>query len=146
MPPPYNVQCEVDRRNPARVDAMNEMYMQMYTMSAEAQRPLPLSALLRIMNIDGKDRLLPVIEASEAQYDQMAQMQAQMEQMQAQIDQLNNENANLKTTSMQATNALANIGASQGGFTESPNGGGMIPIDQSVSQMRQNILARESSM
>ncbi len=146
MPPPYTVQVEVDRRNPARVDAMNEMYMQMYTMSAEAQRPMKLSDLLRIMNIDGKDRLLPVVEETEAMYDQMAQMQQQMEQMQGQMEELQTQNNNLKASSIQANNSLSQVGASQGGgYIENENGA-MLPISESTSRMRQNILARESSM
>ena len=145
MPPPYTVQVEVDRRNPARVDAMNEMYMQAYTMAAQAQQYFPLSALFRLMNIDGKDRLLPIIEANEQHMQQMQAMQAQMEQMQAQMEQLQTENSNLKTVSAQATNALANIGASRnGGYVQ--DGMGQMPISDTVSQMRQNILARESSM
>ena len=145
MPPPYTVQVEVDRRNPARVDAMNEMYMQAYTMAAQAQQYFPLSALFRLMNIDGKDRLLPIIEANEQHMQQMQTMQAQMEQMQAQMEQLQTENSNLKTVSAQATNALANIGASRnGGYVQ--DGMGQMPISDTVSQMRQNILARESSM
>lgn len=145
MPPPYTVQVEVDRRNPARVDAMNEMYMQAYTMAAQAQQYFPLSALFRLMNIDGKDRLLPIIEANENQMQTMQAMQAQMEQMQGQIEQLQTENSNLKTVSAQATNALANVGAAKnGGFVQ--DGMGQMPLNASVDQMRQNILARESSM
>lgn len=145
MPPPYTVQVEVDRRNPARVDAMNEMYMQAYTMAAQAQQYFPLSALFRLMNIDGKDRLLPIIEANENQMQTMQAMQAQMEQMAGQIEQLQVENSNLKTTSAQATNALANVGAAKnGGFVQ--DGMGQMPLNASVDQMRQNILARESSM
>lgn len=145
MPPPYTVQVEVDRRNPARVDAMNEMYMQAYTMAAQAQQYFPLSALFRLMNIDGKDRLLPIIEANEHYTEQMQQMQAQMEQMAGQMQQLQVENSNLKTTSAQATNALANVGAANnGGFVQ--DGTGQMPLNLSVDQMRQNILARELSM
>ena len=149
MPPPYTVQVEVDRRNPARVDAMNEMYMQAYTMAAQAQQYFPLSALFRLMNIDGKDRLLPIIEENERQQEMMMQLQQQNEQMAEQIQQLQKENTNLKTTSMQATNALANVGAARGGgFTsQQANGGGpQIPMSSAVQNARQSILARESSM
>jgi TolA-binding protein len=124
---------------------MNEMYMQAYTMAAQAQQYFPLSALFRLLNIDGKDRLLPIIEANEQHMQQMQQMQAQMEQMAQQIEGLQKENSNLKAVSAQATNALANVGAARnGGFV--PDGTGQLPLDASVSQMRQNILARESSM
>ena len=146
MPPPYTIQVEVERRNPARVDAMNEMYMQMYTMSAEAQKPLPLSALLRIMNIDGKDRLIPIVEASEQQFDIMAQMQTQLEQMSAQLEQMQQENRSLKASYMQATNEFANMNASRDQQIMEAESGGPIPANSSVSDMRRNILARESSM
>lgn len=119
-PPPYTVQIEVNRRNPARVDAINEMYMQAYTMAAQAQQYFPLSALFRLMNIEGKDRLLPVIEENENYMEQMQQMQAQMQQMQGQMEQMQKENQNLRSASTQMANTLASIGAQQGG-----NGGFM---------------------
>lgn len=85
-PPPYLVQVEVNRKNPARVDATNELYMQAYTMAAQAQQYFPLSSLFRLLNIDGKDRLLPVIEANEKQMEQMQQMQQQIEEMSKQME------------------------------------------------------------
>ena len=148
MPPPYFVQIEISRRNPARIDAMNEMFMQAYTMAAQAQQYFPLSALFRIMNIDGKDRLLPIIEANEARQNQMQQMQQTIEQMGQQIEQMQKENDNLKSTAMQATNAMANIGANRGGgFTgmQNPNGNPET-INDAVMRARQNVVNREASM
>ena len=64
-PPPYMVQIEINQKNPVRIEAMNEMYMQAYTMAAQAQQFFPLSSLFEMLNIDGKDRLLPVIRQNE---------------------------------------------------------------------------------
>ena len=144
MPPPYTVQVEVDRRNPARVDAMNEMYMQAYTMAAQAQQNFPLSALFRIMNIDGKDRLLPIIEANERQQEQMMQMMQQCEAMNEQIQQLQKENQNLKVSNMQSANALANVGAARDRAVQ--QGGRQVPATQMAQQARDAVLARDASM
>ena len=144
MPPPYTVQVEVDRRNPARVDAMNEMYMQAYTMAAQAQQNFPLSALFRIMNIDGKDRLLPIIEANERQQEQMMQLMQQAEAMNEQIQQLQKENQNLKVATMQSSNALANVGAARDRAVQ--QGGRQVPTTQMAQQARDAVLARDASM
>lgn len=114
-PPPYSVQVEVEQRSPARVDAMNQMYMEAYTMAAQAKQYFPLSALFRLMNIDGKDRLLPVIEANEQQQQLMEQLQQQNQQLTEQMQQLQQKNDALRRTSTQMSNALANIGATQNG-------------------------------
>ncbi len=114
-PPPYTVQVEVNRRNPARVQAMNEMYMQAYTMAAQAQQFFPLSALFELMNIDGKDRLMPIIKANEKHMERLQQLQQQTEQAVQQAQMLQKENESLRATASQMSNALANIGATNGG-------------------------------
>ena len=117
-PPPYTVQVEVVSRDPNRIDSMNQMFMQAYTMAAQAKQYFPLSALFRIMNLEGKDRLLPVIEENEQNQQMLEQMQQQNQQLMEQMAQLQQENDSLRSTSTQLTNALASVGASgAGGFT-----------------------------
>lgn len=127
-PPPYMVEVEINKRNPLRVEAQNEMYMQAYTMAAQAKQYFPLSALFRMMNIDGKDRLLPVIEENEQQMQQMEQLQAQNEQMVEQLAAMQQENDRLKTLSSQMTNALAGVGATQGGGYLPQQQGAQAPV------------------
>jgi len=114
-PPPYTVQVEVQRRDPAVVASFNEMCMQAYTMAAQAQQFFPLSALFELLNINEKDRLLPIIRGNEQYQQQMQQLQQQNAQMMEQLAAMQKENDNLRVTSMQATNALANVGATTGG-------------------------------
>jgi len=125
-PPPYVVQIEIVSKDPSRIEARNQMYMQAYTMAAQAQQFFPLSALFQILNVEGKDELLPVILANENHQQQMMQMQQQMEQMAAQMEQLQNENNNLKDVSGQMTNALASVQ----GFTGQPRAEGPMSIPQ----------------
>lgn len=81
-PPPYTVQVQVSRRNPLRVQAQNELFIQAYTMAAQAGQQFPLKMLFELLTVDGKDRIMPVLEEA----DQQAQM----------IQQLMQENAMLK--------------------------------------------------
>jgi cell division septum initiation protein DivIVA len=81
-------------------------------MAAQSQQFFPLSALFEILNIDGKDRLLPIIRANEQHQQQMQQMQQQVEEMTGQLQQLEQENRSLKATTSQVTSALAKMGAS----------------------------------
>lgn len=114
-PPPYMVQVDVDQRSPVRIEAMNQMFMEAYTMAAQAKQNFPLSALFRMMNIDGKDRLLPVIEENEHQLQMMQELQTQNEQMQQQMQQLAKENDTLRRTTVQMSNSLANVNATENG-------------------------------
>jgi len=113
-PPPYSVQIEVSSRDPERIANQNQMFMEAYTMSAQAQQFFPLSALFEILNLDGKDRILPVIRANETYQQQMQALQQQVEQMGQQMEQMQAENQNLKKTATQLTNDLASVGANSG--------------------------------
>lgn len=113
-PPPYTVQIEVSSRDPQRIANQNQMFMEAYTMSAQAQQFFPLSSLFQILNLDGKDKILPVIEANENYQEQMQQMQQQMEQMAQQMEQMQNENQSLRRTASDMTNTLATMSARRG--------------------------------
>lgn len=113
--PPYVVQIEINNRNPLRIDAQNEMYMQAYTMAAQAQQTFPLSALFSLLNIEGKDKILPVIRENETIQQQMMQMQQQMEQMGAQLQQAEAEKEALRRGADSAMNTVASIRAKMGG-------------------------------
>ena len=130
-PPPYTVQIEVSSRDPQRIANQNQMFMEAYTMSAQAQQFFPLSALFQILNLDGKDKILPEIKKNEHYQEQMLAMQQQLEQASQQMEQLQSENVNLKKANTQMGNAIASMGARSG---EQP------PEDQSaiVSQAENN--------
>ena len=141
-PPPYTVQVEVTSRDPLRIDSMNQMYMQAYTMAAQAQQYFPLSALFRMMNVEGKDRLLPVIEANEQQQEMMQQLQAQNQQMAEQLAQMQQENDSLKQTTMRLSNSLAGGFSPQAAGTKAAEaGGGPLTNAAMVNQARQSMAA-----
>jgi hypothetical protein len=91
-PPPYTVQVQVSRRNPLRVQAQNELYIQAYTMAAQAGQHFPLKMLFELLVVDGKDRIMPVLE----EVDQQTQM----------LQQLMQENAMLKESNANMQGAL----------------------------------------
>ena len=146
-PPPYTVQIEVSSRDPQRIANQNQMFMEAYTMSAQAQQFFPLSSLFQILNLDGKDKILPVIQANEHYQEQMQQLQQQVEQMGAQMQQMAEENNNLKKTATQMSNTLATISARRGGGQQQPlppqkeaeAGGGPESPDAIVNQARNTL-------
>lgn len=85
LPPPYTVQVQVQRRNPLRQQAQNELIMQAFTMSAQSGQNFPLSALFELLQVDGKERIVPLLYENETYHQQMQQMQQQTQQMQQQI-------------------------------------------------------------
>jgi septal ring factor EnvC (AmiA/AmiB activator) len=99
-------------------------------MAAQAQQNFPLSALFQILNLDGKDKILPVIQQNEHYQEMMMQMQQQLEQMNQQMQQMQKENQSLRTAVNTTTNALAQTAtrrpqsrkmAQAGGDDETPN-------------------------
>ena len=113
-PPPYTVQIEVITRDPQRIANQNQMFLEAYTMAAQAQQFFPLSSLFQILNLDGKDKIMPVIMQNEHYQEQMQQMQAQLEQMSQQMAGMQKENENLRSTTNQLTNTLASVSARTG--------------------------------
>ena len=114
-PPPYTVQIEVSSRDPQRIANQNQMFMEAYTMSAQAQQFFPLSALFNILNLDGKDKILPVIQANEHYQEQMQALQQQLEQMAQQMEQVQAENQDLQKKVENSMNAMAEMSARNGG-------------------------------
>ena len=88
-PPPYTVQVQVQRRNPMRVQAQNELYLQAFSMAAQGRQNFPLTALFELLQVDGKDRILPVLR-------QVEQDQKVMQEAAAQLEQMGQENEALK--------------------------------------------------
>jgi len=128
-PPPYTVQIEVSSRDPQRIANQNQMFIEAYNMAAQAQQFFPVSALFRILNLDGKDKVLPVIEANERYQEQMQQMQQQLEQAQQQMQQMQAENQSLRKTTTDLTNSLATMGtrtAAPSSMEQSPDSPGAI--------------------
>lgn len=100
-PPPYSVQVQVQRRNPLRQQAQNELFMQAYSMSAQAGQIFPLSVLFELLQVDGKDRILPVLKATETLTQQMNDLMAQNEQLMAQAQQMTEQVQNLQAVNDQ---------------------------------------------
>ena len=120
-PPPYTVQIEISSRDPQRIANQNQMFMEAYTMAAQAQQFFPLSSLMQMLNLDGKDKILPVIQANENYQQQMQQMQQQMEQMGQQMEQIQAENQNLRQVKEAMTQTIANMGTQQSGSPQEQN-------------------------
>lgn len=95
-PPPYMVQIQIQRMNPMQIQAQNELFLQAYSMAAQAQQIFPLSALFELLTVDGKDRILPILRETEVITQQMQEMQQQIEQLNEQNQQLADGMENLK--------------------------------------------------
>ena len=114
-PPPYTVEIEISSRDPQRIANQNQMFMEAYQMAAQTPYPIKLSSLLKMCNLDGKDRIIPLIEADERYGEQMQMMQQQLEQMQAQMEQLNEQNNTLKNAVRDSVATMDQMAAQRGG-------------------------------
>ena len=89
-PPPYSVQIQINRRNPLRVQAQNELFIQAYTMAAQAGQNFPLRMLFELLTVDGKERIMPVLN----EVDQQTQM---MQALMQENQMLKESNTNMQT-------------------------------------------------
>lgn len=77
MHPAYRVNLQIRRRNPLRVEAENQLILKLYEMSAAAGAPIPIESVLELLQVDGKERILPRIrEATEQQRAAQAAVEA----------------------------------------------------------------------
>lgn len=113
--PPYSVQIEISSRDPQRIANQNQMFMEAYSMAAQTPYPIRLSSLLKMCNLDGKDRIIPTIEADEHYAEAMQQMQQQLQMMQEQMTKLQQDNDNLKMAASESIDAAAQMAARRGG-------------------------------
>lgn len=113
--PPYTVDVQVQRRNPLRVQAQNDLFIQAYTMAAQAGQQFPLSLLFDLLVVDGKERILPVLQ-------QVDQQSAMMQQLAAENEQLKAQNEQLSGTVQQQGAALRDMGQSGPAPVEAPEG------------------------
>lgn len=111
--PPYVVRIEVQRLNPAVVSTQNQLFIDAYKMSAESGNVFPLSALFRMLNIDGKDKLLPVIDAVEQQTQMMQQLSSENQQLNNTVQQQQQAIEGMR--SLIQKNAISSISTSSQG-------------------------------
>lgn len=119
--PPYSVRIQITHSSEEQIATKNELYMQAYSMSAQAQQPFPLSALFEMLEIDGKDKLLPVLQETDAMRQQMQMLAEQNQMLTEQNDKFSKENQSLKYATQQMAASLRNMRASGG----MPTVGGM---------------------
>jgi hypothetical protein len=127
--PPYTVQIQVQRRNPLRQQAQNELFMQAYAMAAQAGDPFPLSVLFKMLHVDGKERILPEIIQFETLQQQMQEMASMNEQLTMRNQELEAGIANLQeiNAAMAEQGAMTSFtgGAGPSGVN-APEGGGFM--------------------
>ncbi len=117
-PPPYTVQVQVQRRNPLRQQAQNELFLQAYDMAARAGQPLRLSALFELMQVDGKERILPLLRQAERIPEQMAALAAQGELLTRQRDDAAAQAQRLLKQAQEMASAMEDLARERAGLVE----------------------------
>ncbi|MEG2860318.1 MAG: hypothetical protein RSA12_10530, partial [Clostridia bacterium] len=86
--PSITVRVNVQRTNPQQVTAYNQLVMQMAEISAQANSPIPAGMLMRALRVSGKDEVVKLLDAADAQHKQLAQLMQAVETLQAENEQL----------------------------------------------------------
>ena len=108
---PYAVRIQIQRMNPMRVQAENNLIMQLFNAAAQQNQALDIELMIRLLQVDGKDRFLAAVrevkekqEASAAVQLEGAQQQnaALAEQLMMTKDMMARQAAGLTDTTQEA--------------------------------------------
>lgn len=90
--PPFTVEVIVQRANPQRIDIENQWVLQIAQMFVQNGQQMPVSSVIRMLTLPGKDRLLRAALEVDARTDALTQMQGMIEQLQQQLAQTQETN------------------------------------------------------
>lgn len=124
--PPYSVQVQVSRRNPLRIQAQNDLFLQAYSMSAQSGANFPLTTLFQLLNVDGKDKIMPVLMENDKTTQLIQNLQQQIEQLTMAGQQQQQQMAMMQQTIMKQNQALT-------------RGGEPVQFDQSALNAEQQV-------
>jgi hypothetical protein len=79
-PPPYHVQIQVQRLNPLRLQAGNDILLQAAQMCMQAGQTIPFSVLFELLNVDGKDRVRELVMITDGVTKTIQGLQGQLQQ------------------------------------------------------------------
>ena len=89
-------------------------------MAAQGGQLFPLSVLLELLQVDGKERILPVVRQSETFAQQMQELAAQNEQLAAENQQLQEGITNLQGLNQTYAKSMRNGMYPNAGPTDQP--------------------------
>jgi hypothetical protein len=95
-PPPYNVQIQINRLNPMRVQAQNDTLLQTAQMCMQAGQVVPFTVLFEMLNLDGKDRVRELVQITDQTTQMIQQLQGQLQQSMQMNEQLSTAVTNLQ--------------------------------------------------
>lgn len=94
--PAFSVRVMPQRSSPDQIESFNQKVLRMVEISASAGNPIPPAAVAKMLQMTGKEQIIPVLEEADAQRQAMLQMQQQIEQMAQQLEAFAGENEQLK--------------------------------------------------
>lgn len=97
--PPYVVQILVQKRNPLRIQAQNELFLRVFELAKQEGIPFSLESLFELMDVDGKDRVRRALRQEaerEAMLQALSQRVEQMQREEEEVAQLAEDNRKLE--------------------------------------------------
>ena len=91
-PPPYAVEVVIQKRNPLRIQAQNELLLKAYELAKGEGQAFPLETLFSLMDVDGKEQVLGALREVSLREAHYREMDGQAEE----VDELAAENARLR--------------------------------------------------
>jgi hypothetical protein len=96
--PAYTVRIQPQRSSPDQVQNFNQWVGKVLELAQNAGNPIPPLVAFEMLQLPGKENIIPVLEKYDAQKQMLIQMQQQMQQMAEQMQQMAQQNQALTET------------------------------------------------
>ena len=90
--PAYAVKIQPQRSSPDQVQNFNQWVGKVLELAQNAGNPIPPLVAFEMLQLPGKEQIIPILEKHDAQRQMLMQMQAQMQQMAEQMQQMAQQN------------------------------------------------------
>lgn len=94
--PAFMIRIMPQRTSPDQVEVLNQKILRMVELSGNAGSPIPPVAVAKMLQMTGKEQIIPILEETDAQQQLLVQLQQQLEMAAQQLQAASMENAQLQ--------------------------------------------------
>lgn len=94
--PAFTVRVMPQRSSPDQIESFNQKVLRMVELSNNSNNPIPPVVVAKMLQMTGKEQIIPILEEADAQRQMLEQMQQIIQQMQQQLEAVVGENQQLK--------------------------------------------------
>lgn len=118
--PAYSVRIQPQRSSPDQVQNFNQWVGKVLELAQNAGNPISPLAAFEMLQLPGKENIIPILEKYDAQRQMLVQLQQQVQQMAEQMQQMAQQNQALNETVGKYQNLMTVVGQQMKGKNAAP--------------------------